>query len=217
MPPASVSIHRRRLPPAAATLLTVIAVAACGGGGGDGLEVASLGTAAPDETAAADGGSGDDAPDEADFEQALLDFTECMRDHGVDMPDPQVSGDGEGGMVVVQEAEPGDGGPEFERDSKEFEDAQRECEHFMEDVVGDIEIDPEQQAEMQEDMLAFAECMREHGVDMPDPVFSDDGRVEAQSGDISDIASDAFEEASEACGGGMFRASASGDDDGTDG
>ena len=216
MPHAFVPIHRRRLPLTAATLLALTAFAACGGGGGDGLEVASLGTAAPDDTAD-DGGSGDDAPDDADFEQAMLDFTECMRDHGIDMPDPQVSGNGEGGMVVVQEAEPGDGSPEFERDSEEFEDAQRECEHFMEDVVGEIEIDPQQQAEMQEEMLAFAECMREHGIDMPDPVFSEDGRVEAQSGDISDIGSDAFEEASEACGGGEFRAVAPGDDDGTDG
>ena len=59
---------------------------------------------------------------------------------------------------------------------------------------------------MQEEMLAFAECMREHGIDMPDPVFSEDGRVEAQSGDISDIGSDAFEEASRSVWRGQFRA-----------
>ena len=52
----------------------------------------------------------------------------------------------------------------------------------MEDAVGEIEIDPEQQAEMQEEMLEFAECMREHGIDMPDPVFGDDGRVEVGIG-----------------------------------
>ncbi len=30
---------------------------------------------------------------------------------------------------------------------------------------------------MREQMLEFAECMRDHGIDMPDPVFADDGRV----------------------------------------
>ena len=31
---------------------------------------------------------------------------------------------------------------------------------------------------MREQMLEFAECMRDHGIDMPDPVFGDDGRVD---------------------------------------
>lgn len=33
---------------------------------------------------------------------------------------------------------------------------------------------------MKEAALAFAKCMRAHGVDMPDPVFSGDGRVSQQ-------------------------------------
>ena len=39
--------------------------------------------------------------------------------------------------------------------------------------MGDFEIDPEREAEMREELLAFSECMREHGIDMPDPVFSE--------------------------------------------
>ena len=50
----------------------------------------------------------------------------------------------------------------------------------MQNALGDIEIDPEQKAEMKAEMLEFAECMREHGIDMADPVFSDDGRVTLQ-------------------------------------
>ena len=30
---------------------------------------------------------------------------------------------------------------------------------------------------MREELLEFTECMRDHGIDMPDPVFGDDGRV----------------------------------------
>ena len=44
--------------------------------------------------------------------------------------------------------------------------------------MGAIELDPEQQAEMQEQLLDFAQCMRDHGIDMADPVFGEDGRVE---------------------------------------
>ena len=35
---------------------------------------------------------------------------------------------------------------------------------------------------MREQMLEFAECMREHGIDMPDPVFGDDGGVDDRAG-----------------------------------
>ena len=34
---------------------------------------------------------------------------------------------------------------------------------------------------MREQLLEFTECMREHGIDMPDPVFSDGGRVEIEA------------------------------------
>ena len=47
--------------------------------------------------------------------------------------------------------------------------------------MGDIELDPEQQAEMREQLLEFAECMRDHGIDMADPVFGEDGRVEIRA------------------------------------
>jgi hypothetical protein len=93
-----------------------------------------------------------------------------MRDHGVDMPDPQVGADG--GMTINAAAEPGD---------NTFVDADKACQPIMQRAVGDIEQDPEQVAEMQQQMLAFAQCMRDHGVDMPDPTF-DNGKVTVQIG-----------------------------------
>ena len=54
-----------------------------------------------------------------------------------------------------------------------FEEADKACRHFLDDLVqdGGGPID----AEAQDRMLKFAECMREHGVDMPDPEFSGGG------------------------------------------
>ena len=132
----------------------------------------------------------------------MLAFTECMRDHGVDMPDPQPAGDGEG-RVITMEGE--------EMDRERFEEAQEACEPLMEEVVGDIERDPEREAEMREQMLEFAQCMRDHGIDMPDPTFSDDGRVEiGVGGDGREIDPDEMDAANEACAGDdMFMAAPS--------
>jgi len=82
------------LPLAAAT----IAIGACGGGD-------------PEATA----GTGDQ---QAKFREAALKFTRCMREHGVDMPDPQP---GQGGGMMFRG--PG-GGP---GDQAKMESAQKGC------------------------------------------------------------------------------------------
>jgi hypothetical protein len=133
-----------------------------------------------------------------------------MREHGIDMPDPGQSG----GDMVFQRTE-GDG------DADEFEAALADCERFLEGVRSAIADDPELQAEMRERMLEFTECMREHGIDMPDPQFSDDGGFSVEIGGPDDdgqshdaggpdefaLRDDAdFQEAAEECGGGMVAA-----------
>jgi hypothetical protein len=55
---------------------------------------------------------------------------------------------------------------------------------------------------MKEQMLAFAQCMRDHGIDMPDPTFDADGRVkiDAGPGGVAELRdADAFNEAADAC------------------
>src|SRR5262245_7082251 len=80
---------RHRLRPAigvaVVALFTMSALAACGGGG-DAGGVASL-----------DGSSGSDGEGTTttageDPEDAALAFVRCMREHGVDMPDPSAGG-----------------------------------------------------------------------------------------------------------------------------
>ena len=82
----------------------------------------------------------------------MLAFTECMRDHGVDMPDPQMAKPATGGAkpgnaVIAVEGDP---------DDPTFQEANEACEPLMANVRSDIEIDPERQAEMKEQMLEFA-------------------------------------------------------------
>ena len=123
-----------------------------------------------------------------------------MREHGVDMPDPQVNG--EGGAIAIDIS--GD-----DIDVEELKEAEEECGPILRDAFGDIEIDPEEQAEMEAEMLEFAACMREHGIDMPDPQFGGDGSATIQADSFGEGDQEALEEANEACApDGMFSSAA---------
>ena len=99
-----------------------------------------------------------------------------MRDNGIDMPDPEF--DGEGGVSISAQGGSGGPGP----DDPEFHAAEEECQPIMQDARPDVDLDPEQQAEMQDQLVAVAECMRERGHDMPDPEVNGDGTVEMRVG-----------------------------------
>ena len=176
---------------AAGVLALGLAAAACGGGS----EGATDGIAS-----AGDGSSTRKTADGAkvDPEQAGLDFARCMREHGVDMPDPQAGG---GGMVMIG---PGPGevraGARVSGPPEGFEDAHEACKHILEDLIGEGPgpMDPE----AQDRALKFAKCMRDHGVDMPDPDLSGGGaRITISR--VGGIGPDdeTFKAAQEACGG----------------
>jgi hypothetical protein len=174
---------------AAAGLLLLTALAACSANAGGPSGVATLESAAPGAQASAEPSAS------LDPEAARLAFAECMRDEGIDMPDPETASGpgGAGGFAIGTK----DG------DKETFDAALDACEHFLEQAAGERrEIDPE----TQDRMLEFASCMRDHGIPMPDPntdggiVFrrNDDGT--ASSGDDTfDPSSPEFQEAQEAC------------------
>jgi hypothetical protein len=141
---------------AAGALLLVLGLAACGSGGGDdGDGVASLGGAST-QAANQDAASGSEDP-----QDRALEFARCMRKHGIDFPDP----DANGRLTIGPRAVGGD--------RQKFEDAQKACGGLFRG--GGPQLSDEQRQELQEAALAFARCMREHGVDMPDPQFEGGG------------------------------------------
>jgi hypothetical protein len=160
----------------------VLALAACGGSP-DGDRVASL--SGGGATGTTNGAAKTAAKDP---QQAALDFAKCMREHGIDMPDPQVD---EQGRVRVRVGGPGGGA---RPDPKKLDEAQKACGHLMGGGDGPGQIDPEER----DAMVAFARCMREHGIDMPDP--TGDGLVIRRDGDGGpDPSSEQFQEAEKAC------------------
>lgn len=157
----------------------LLAVAAAG------VAVAAAGCGATDGAGAdAAGGAGN----RSQFREAALEYAQCMRDNGVDMPDPQP---GERGLVI--------GGPDGPNpDAPGFEQAQERCRSTLEDLPTP-QISEEQQEEFQQAALAFARCMRENGIDMPDPQFQDGRSAMRIGGPGLNPRDPAFQSAQEKC------------------
>ncbi|GII57157.1 hypothetical protein Pth03_55460 [Planotetraspora thailandica] len=93
----------------------------------------------------------------ADREEQGRKFAQCMRDHGVDMPDPQA--DANGRMSLRLDSKGG---------TAKIDEAMKACQSLSPFGDKGRALTPEQQDQAR----AFAQCMRDNGVDMPDPDFS---------------------------------------------
>jgi hypothetical protein len=132
-------------------------VAACGGGSNAG--VASLDDTATTSTTTAEGAA-------ASTEEALLTFTECLREHGLEVDDPDFDGTGGFGLLI-----PGGGGADGDSGAAGPDDdtqaAMEACQPLLEGIRSQFnDFDPSQ---LEDQLYAFAECMRDEGVDWPDP------------------------------------------------
>jgi hypothetical protein len=107
------------------------------------------------------------------FEGALK-FSQCMRQHGVDMPDPKRVGNG---GISIGGPSGGPGKARFAPDSPDpkMKAAQAACQKYMDLGHGGPKMDPAQQARMQDAFFAYARCMRSKGVNMPDPKVTGNG------------------------------------------
>jgi hypothetical protein len=159
----------------AAAALSCVLLSACGGeAGGDG----------------ADANAGSRS---AKAEDALLKFAQCMRRQGVDVGDP-----GEGGFVRVGPGGEGAAGGEPPNPAK-FRRAQQACEKYLREAGPPPELSEEQQEEFERKAIAFARCMREQGIDLPDPETSADGRVAQELPAGAAPESARFRDAEKAC------------------
>jgi hypothetical protein len=160
-----------------------LGAAACGGSP-DADRVATLGGDGANDQQTGSGSA------KKDPQEAALEFAKCMREHGVDMPDPEV--DSKGRIRVTIGNRGSKGNPP---DPKKLEAAQQACGNLLGGGgEGPGKLDPK----AQDAMLAFARCMREHGIDMPDPTGN--GLVfNSKRGQGPDPSSSKFKEAERAC------------------
>jgi hypothetical protein len=126
------------------------------------------------------GGSGSGGGESASGEEARLEFAECMRAHGVEMEDPKP-----GQNIDVG----GDKDPTTRK-------ALAACNGKL--GASGQELSSEEEEELKEGALAFAQCMREEGIDMGDPKFPGPGKFLLDIAGL-DTNSPAFKAAQKAC------------------
>jgi hypothetical protein len=139
---------RPRLAGLAGVVVAVaLAVAACGGDNKT-RGVASLAGATPTTSAGnANSGKG----------QAALNWARCMRQHGINLPDPKFDAWGHSQQQLPSGAQ---------TKSPKFKAADQACQKYLPNGGASEKPNPQEQQQM----LQFARCMRQHGIaDFPDP------------------------------------------------
>ena len=124
---------------------------------------------------------------EKTFEEGVLDFAQCMREEGINFPDPSFDIDGN---------------PEFDdlniENEEEFEEAFVNCEDILREALPEqFDLDPEVEAALVDSSLEFSQCMRDEGIDFPDPKPGEFGFFAFRDADIdfeSEDVQKAFEE-----------------------
>jgi hypothetical protein len=143
-----------RSPLLVAAVAGALALGACGGGGG--------------------GSGGAKSQQDKAFAGALK-FAKCMRDHGVDVPDPKK--DGNGPIKIMAKA----GAKSAGKDNAKMQAAQKACQKYLK-AGGGRAPSAAEQARVKDAMLAYTRCMRSRGVKIADPQFTSDGGILNKAG-----------------------------------
>lgn len=142
-------------------LLLVLTAAACSG------EDTTQGVASLENIDSIAAGTPEDSVDQdADVEEAMLNFTQCLRDQGLDVSDPEIDADGNFGFRGIA-------GSVEEVDRNEMREAFDACQSHLEGITlrgGGID-----QTAIQDTLIEYAACMRDNGYDMEDPDLSASG------------------------------------------
>ena len=126
--------------------------------------------------------------EEITFEEGVLDFAQCMREEGINFPDQTFDIDGN---------------PQFDNleieNEEEFESAFENCEDILRKALPEqFDLDPEVEAALVDASLEFSQCMRDQGIDFPDPKPGEFGFFAFRDADI-DFTSEAVQNAFEIC------------------
>lgn len=146
-------------------------LAACGGGGSANA-VASL-----ENTAGGSAGTTVTTVAMSE-EETMMAFTECLRDHGLEVEDPTVDADGNVQLSRPQALADGQGDPEA------FRAAFDACSDLLQGVT--LGFGRRDDTEFQDTLFEYAACMRDNGYDMPDPDFTSGGPGTTAEGDAGD-------------------------------
>ena len=151
-------------------LLIVVAVLASACSDGD--DTGAVASLEATEIEATDDGGEPTLSTEEEAEAAMLDFTQCMREQGVDIGDPTMDANGNLQMPPIEfETSSED---DIETGMAEMDAVFAECDQHLEGAVMGSP-DPGANVEFEDAFVEYAGCIRDQGIDMPDPEFSSGG------------------------------------------
>ncbi|MFB9723860.1 hypothetical protein [Planobispora longispora] len=155
----------------AAALVPLAVLTACGQA--PKAEVATAGSTASS--------TGPSASPSASAQEDGVKYAQCMRENGIDMPDPEPGGE----RVKIA----------GKVDKNKFDKAHKACQKYAPKAMRGPVDDPR----ARDALLAFARCMRENGIDMADPDFSGGGGGVKIGGPELNPDSPEFKKAHKAC------------------
>ena len=99
--------------------------------------------------------------------QARLSLARCFRSHGVNVPDPSSGGGPAGGGGVFRTLR--------NLPQAQVTAATQACRQYFTQAFPQLNLSPAARAARQQQLIKFAECMRSHGVNVPDPTSTGTG------------------------------------------
>jgi hypothetical protein len=154
-------------------LALALLTAACGSG-----DEATDGVASLEETTVT---STAETLPHIDQEQAVIALVQCLRDEGLEVSDPEVNADGNVDLrSLFRQA------GEAQIDREAFQAGLDACEAEVAAVTIGFTRDFDL-TEIQDQLIIFAQCMRDNGYDMDDPDLSNFGQPGGGGGPFGDI------------------------------
>lgn len=133
----------------AACLTTAVFAAGLGG----------CGSSSSSSASGSNAGGGAGAPSAAQF-QARLNLAKCLRAHAVDVPDPTAASSHYGrALLRIARSYP----------QSQLKAAEQACRQYLVQGFPQLALSPAQQTLRLQQEVQYAECMRSHGIDIPDP------------------------------------------------
>jgi hypothetical protein len=99
--------------------------------------------------------------------QARLNLAKCLRGQGLNVPDPSPNAGPAGGGGVFRSL--------ANLPQSQVQSAMTACKQYVAAAFPRLNLSPAQQAQFRAEFVKFAECMRSHGVNVPDPSTSTGG------------------------------------------
>ena len=103
-------------------------------------------------------------------EEVATSFAECLRGEGINVPDPELDADGTVNMMAFRQSMIND--PNFNFQDPGTRQTIQKCVPLLQNASFAGQRSQEDEIELQDNLLEFAQCLRETGLDVRDPDFS---------------------------------------------